>query len=190
MTAAPDGEIGGIEVHEVDAPRWPDFERLFESRGGPKWCWCRMFRRDESGGMPRTRADMKRAMERKIESGVHVGLLAYVDGGPAAWCSVASRTTFVKPGGVALPGEDPAAVWSLTCFYVASRLRRRGLMGLLIEEALRHARRNGAAVVEAYPVESDAPSYRFCGFAPVFAAHGFEEVGRAGLRRRVMRRST
>ena len=32
------------------------------------------------------------------------------------------------------------------------------------------------------------PSYRFCGFVPVFAAHGFSEAGRAGLRRHVMRR--
>ena len=52
-----------IEVHEVDARRWPDFERLFESRGGPKWCWCRMFRRDESGRMAHTRVAMKSAMD-------------------------------------------------------------------------------------------------------------------------------
>ena len=62
-------------------------------------------------------------------------------------------------------------------------------MSLFIEEAMRRARENGALIVEAYPVEFDAPSYRFCGFVPVFAAHGFEEVGRAGLRRHVMRRA-
>ncbi len=175
-------------VREVDAARWPDFERLFESRGGPRWCWCRMWRRDADGRMPHDRAHMKEAMRQRIEDGVRVGLLAYVDGEPAAWCSVAPRLTFVGVGGVEGRGEDESSVWSITCFYVRNAFRHRGLMDRLIEEAARHAQALGASVVEAYPVEPDAPSYRFCGFVPVFEAHGFSEVGRAGLRRHVMRR--
>ena len=46
----------------------------------------------------------------------------------------------------------------------------------------------GATVVEAYPVAPDSPSYRFCGFVPVLAAHGPVKVGRAGLCGYVMRR--
>jgi len=118
-----------------------------------------------------------------------VGLLAYVDGEPAAWCSVAPRETFVALGGVEEPGEDESTVWSLTCFYVRNAFRHRGLMDRLIEEAARHAREHGGSVIEAYPVPPDGPSYRFCGFIPVFEAHGFSEVGRAGTRRHVMRRS-
>ncbi len=190
MTATPrTGSPDVVEVHEVDAARWPDFEQLFESRGGPRWCWCRMWRRDADGSMPHDRAHMKEAMRQRIASGGRVGLLAYVDGEPAAWCSVAPRETFVRLGGVEVPGEDESTVWSLTCFYVRNAFRRRGLMDLLIEEASRHARENGAEVIEAYPVPPDGPSYRFCGFIPVFAAHGFSEVGRAGLRRQVMRRT-
>ena len=189
MTATPPASgPGAVEVREVDAARWPDFERLFESRGGPRWCWCRMWRRDADGRMPHDRAHMKEAMWQRIALGGRVGLLAYVDGEPAAWCSVAPRETFVGLGGVEEPGEDPAAVWSLTCFYVRNTFRHRGLMDLLIEEAARHARKHGAEVIEAYPVPPDGPSYRFCGFIPVFVAHGFSEVGRAGKRRHVMRR--
>jgi len=33
-----------LEFHEVDAARWRDFERLFESRGGPESCWCMVWR--------------------------------------------------------------------------------------------------------------------------------------------------
>ncbi len=44
-----------------------------------------------------------------------------------------------------------------------------------------------ATVIEAYPVVPDSPSYRFMGFVPVFAAAGPREVGRAGIRRHVMR---
>ena len=190
MTATPPtGGSDAVEVREVDAARWPDFERLFESRGGPKWCWCRMWRRDADGRMPHDRAHMKESMRQRIAGGGRVGLLAYVDGDPAAWCSVAPRATFVRVGGLELPDEDESGVWSLTCFYVRNAFRRRGLMERLIEEAARHAREHGASVLEAYPVPSDGPSYRFCGFVPVFAGHGFSEVGRAGLRRHVMRRS-
>jgi hypothetical protein len=60
-------------------------------------------------------------------------------------------------------------------------------MRRLIAAAVDYARQNGATVVEAYPVDPDAPSYRFMGFVPVFAEAGFVEVGRAGYRRHVMR---
>ena len=186
MSASPDS----IEVREVVPELWGDFERLFESRGGPRHCWCMFGRKDdETGRAPHGRDAVKEAMRRKITRGVRVGLLAYSDGEPVAWCSVAPRETFTR--GVAPLGEheDGASAWSLTCFYVRSAFRRGGLMERLIEEAVRHARENGASVLEAYPTYPGSPSYRFCGFAPVFAAHGFEDAGPHGSRRRLMRLS-
>ena len=44
--------MSSIEIREVDAARWSDFERLFEARGGPKYCWCMVWRRDENGKSP------------------------------------------------------------------------------------------------------------------------------------------
>jgi hypothetical protein len=49
------------------------------------------------------------------------------------------------------------------------------------------ARKNKAVALEAYPVDEDSPSYRFMGFVPFFAGRGFEEIGKAGSRRHVMR---
>ncbi len=179
-----------LHVREVDASRWPDLERLFDGRGGPKNCWCMLFRTDESGRSPRGKAARKAAMRRTIEGGGRVGLLAYLDGAPAAWCSVAPRPTLRRQRGVDYSDADPASVWSISCFYVRRALRRQGVMRRLLDAAIDHARANGAAVVEAYPVAPDSPTYRYCGFVPDFAARGFEEVGRAGLRRRVMRLRT
>ena len=173
----------------VDPSRWPDFERLFETRGAPKSCWCMFLRKDESGRKPRKKANRRRAMESRIKAGVPVGILAYDrEGEPVAWCSVAPRETLAPTGGIDAPGEDPARVWAITCFFVPRPMRRSGVMERMIEEAAEHARRNGATSLEAYPVAPDSPSYRFCGYVPAFAAHGFVEVGRAGLRRHVMRR--
>lgn len=33
-------EIDRLVFRAVNAGRWADFERLFQSRGGPKACWC------------------------------------------------------------------------------------------------------------------------------------------------------
>ena len=186
----PDDPAPVTRVREVTPARWPDFEQLFEARGGPKSCWCMHFRRDASGRTPRAKENRRRAMAAKIQGGTRVGLLAYnTSDEPVAWCSVAPRETLVNHGGLEPPDEDPATVWAITCFYVKSGLRRRGVMGRLIEEAVAHARRNGATIVEAYPVAPDSPSYLFCGWVPAFEAQGFLEVGRAGLRRHVMRRA-
>lgn len=59
----------------------------------------------------------------------------------------------------------------------------------LVEAAIAHARRRGARIVEAYPVDADSPSYRFMGFVSVFERAGFKTVGTAGKRRHVMRLS-
>jgi hypothetical protein len=60
-------------------------------------------------------------------------------------------------------------------------------MDQLLRSAIEHAARNGATIIEAYPVDADSPSYRFMGFIETFNKAGFQEVGRAGQRRHVMR---
>ncbi len=125
-------------------------------------------------------------MEGRVRSGQPVGLLAYLDGEPTAWCSVAPRPTFKKLGGITYEGIPEDAVWSIVCFFVKRAVRGRGLFDRLLAEAVAYARAHGAAVVESYPVDPDSPSYRFMGFVAAFAAFGFEEVARAGTRRHVM----
>ena len=59
-------------------------------------------------------------------------------------------------------------------------------MKQLLNEAIKMARKRGARVVEAYPVDPDSPSYRFMGFVSNFKKARFVETGRAGKRRHVM----
>jgi len=182
QSAAP--PLDRLSFHEVDRGRWRDLARLFDAPGGPKYCWCMSWRplenRSRSGGSQRRRA----ALQRRVRAGVPVGILAYVEGEPIAWCSVAPRETFRPLGGLESPDDT---VWSVVCFFVPRRLRRRGLMGRLLGAAIETARLHGATILEAYPVNPDSPSYRFMGFVPLFRAAGFKPVGRAGSRRQVMR---
>src|SRR5215467_3992833 len=77
-----------LEFHEVDAARWRDFERLFESRGGPKSCWCMVWR---AGAKTSKGVDRKFAIHRYVSNETPIGLLGYSEGEPVAWCSIAPR---------------------------------------------------------------------------------------------------
>ncbi|MBN8231845.1 GNAT family N-acetyltransferase [Corallococcus macrosporus] len=182
--------LDGLTFHPVDTSRWKDFERFFETPGAPKYCWCMAWRTHGTEARDFSSADRKAAMRSRVKDGVPVGILGYLDGEPVAWCSIAPRPTYRNNlGGPTVDGEKPERVWSLACFFVPRALRGQGMTPRLITAAVAHARKHGATVVEAYPVDAESPSYRFMGFVPVFTSAGFEEVGRAGSRRHVMRLS-
>ena len=124
-------------------------------------------------------------MAARVSAGTPVGLLGYLGSEPVAWCSVAPRSTYRK---LVSDDSDDEGVWSVVCFFIPRKLRSLGLAKQLLAAAERHARRHGARVLEAYPVDEDSPSYRFMGFLPMFEQAGFRAVGREGTRRHVVRR--
>lgn len=166
--------------------RWPDFEALFEAKGCPSYCWCMAWRAVKDEVKDTSSSGRKAQMKRRFRSGTPVGLLGY-DGGkePVAWVSIAPKDTYRPLGGPdAEPGEK---IWSLACMFVRRPLRGAGLGHELIAAATAYAKKRGATLIEAYPVDPKSPSYRFMGFVPAFESAGFEEIGKAGTRRHVMR---
>jgi len=179
-----------LTFRAVEISTWPDFERLFSSRGAPHYCWCRVYRATRGSSRQADRTEARAAMCERIHQGMHVGVLAFADGEPVGWCSVGPRPTFPRLRTTTVSGAadpDDSSVWSLTCFFVPRRFRKRGLASRLLQAAVDHARRQGAKAVEAYPVDLDSPGYRFGGFRPMFRAAGFRELGRLGKRRYVAR---
>lgn len=174
--------IDRIVFSEVTAARWPDFEGLFECRGSPKACWCMVWRAMPEEAKHRDGASRKAAMAKRIAAGTTVGLLGYLDEEPVAWCSVAPRSTYRR---LVNDGSSDEGIWSIACFFVVRRLRGLGITQRIIAAAVDFAKSKGASIVEAYPVDSESPSYRFMGFVPIFEAAGFCEVGRVGTRRHV-----
>ena len=175
-------ELDRLVFHEVNTGRWADFERLFESRGGPKACWCMLWRATPAEAKLKDGASRKAAIAKRVSAGLPIGLLGYLDGEPVVWCSVAPRSTYRR---LVADGADDG-IWSIACFFLVRRLRGYGITQRIIEAAVEHARAHGASIVEAYPVDPDSPSYSFMGFVSVFEKAGFREVGRAGTRRHVM----
>lgn len=151
MTATEPPDLDRLVFHEVDPSRWPDFERLFASRGGPKACWCMVWRATPQEARRPDGASRKAAMAQRVGAGVPVGLLGYLDGEPVAWCSIAPRTTYRR---LVDDGSCDDGVWSIACFFVVRRLRGQGMTRRLIAPAVEHARSRGACVVEAFrPVD-------------------------------------
>lgn len=176
-----------IEIHPVTPERLADLEELFESTATLRGCRCMIFRAGVTGKVPPASGpERKKAMRALVRAGTPVGLLAYLEGKPVGWCSVAPRSTFPPLGVVEAPTQP---IWSITCFYVRPELRGQGLQRRLLDAAIREARAQGARTVEAYPVDADSPSYRFGGVVPLFEKAGFREVGRLGRRRHVLQRS-
>ena len=175
-----------VVFREVNRDTWSDFAALFEERGGPKSCWCMVWRASPTEAKKRDGGSRRAQMRSRVEADMPVGILAYANYKPVAWCSIAPRHTYRRLGG-SQKRSDAERIWSVACFFIKRDYRGHGLVAQLISTAVAHARKQGAAVVEAYPVDRDSPSYRFMGSVDAFIAAGFREVGRAGKRRHVMR---
>jgi GNAT superfamily N-acetyltransferase len=169
-----------ITFKPVEKTNWADFETFFQSR--LSYCWCMAWRMTTEELKHNTARCRKEFMKARIFSGVPVGLLGYVIDQPVCWCSVAPRETYRRLSG----DESLENVWSIACFFIQKEYRNQGVVKLLIENAKKYAKENGAKYLEAYPVDPDSPSYRFMGFINTFQKMDFTFVKRAGTRRHVM----
>jgi GNAT superfamily N-acetyltransferase len=173
-----------LRFAEVTKANRSDFEKLFEAKGGPSYCWC-MAWREIADRQHASNADRKAGIMSRIAAGTPVGILAYSEGEPVGWCSIAPRETYLR---LSKQQDDTEQdVWSIACFYVPRRLRRGRLGAALLDAAVAHAFKKGARAVEAYPVDDTSPSYRFMGFRKMYAPLGFRETGKAGTRRTIVR---
>lgn len=174
--------------------RWEDFEALFGERGACGGCWCMTPRLTRSQYERQKGEGNRRAMRRLVEAGTVPGVLGYLGGEPVAWCAIEPRGAFssLARSRIFQP-VDEQPVWSIVCFFVRKDHRGRGLSSALIEGAVEHARRAGARLVEAYPVEprqTPMPAvFAYTGIASAFRKAGFTEVARRSATRSIVRRA-
>jgi GNAT superfamily N-acetyltransferase len=164
--------------------RWNDFASFMvpAKPGGGGGCVCMAYRNSSLDGPGRI--SYMRAL---CDSEPGPGVLAYVDGEPAGWCSVAPKSTYrALVNSRTIPHVQDDDAWSVVCFVVRREFRRRGLMHHLLAGAVEHARAQaqaqatGDTVLEGYPV--DAGSERvdqtagYVGTVGLFEAHGFSRI--------------
>lgn len=181
-----------LEVYPVTPKRWNDLEILFGKRGACGGCWCMWWRLKRSQFEKQKGEENRKALKKIIDSGEIPGLLAYIDGKPVAWCSIAPREKYsVLQRSRILKRVDELPVWSIVCFFVEKSHRRKGITVNLIKAAVKYAKRQGATIVEGYPTEpkkkSMADVFAFTGLASAFYKAGFVEVARRSETRPFMR---
>jgi GNAT superfamily N-acetyltransferase len=178
----------GYHFEPVTAQRGADLAAFSGRHGKFGYCSCMRWRLPSVQFRELGRDGRAAALSELVSAGRPAGVLAYQGQDAVGWCSIAPREDYaavlasrVIPR---LPGEG---VWSVTCFFLAPRARRRGLLASLLEAACAHAAQSGANVIEAYPWPGGA-SYRYMGTRDLYIAAGFVDVAVPDGCRPVMRR--
>ena len=145
-----------ITVEPLTTERFDDLARLFMEGGDPKWCWCMYFRTRGMSWSNSTPKGNREGLRSLAGHELAPGLVAYRDGQAVGWVSLGPREDYDRlEGSKVLARLDDKPVWSIVCFVVSAKARGQGIAAALLAGAVDHARRNGARMLEAYPV-SDA----------------------------------
>jgi len=183
-----------IAVRPVSEELFDDVQTVFGSRGQPARCQCQAYRmgwHDQHSANVAGRRELLRD-----QAGEGHGLLAYLDGEPVGWCSVAPRCDYSHLRQTTWKGraEDRAdpGVWAVTCLVTRAGFRKLGVSRALVAGTVELARSGGARVLEAYPMKP-APGTDVTwgelhvGKLSSFLAAGFQVVHEPSLRRAVVR---
>ncbi len=176
----------------VTPDRWSDLEELFGRQGAYSGCWC-MWWRIKRADFDRNHGEgNKSALREIVASGTVPGILAYINGQPIGWCSVAPREQFpVLDRSPLFKRFDDKTVWSIVCLFFAKPYRGKGLSSLIIRAAIDYATQHGATIVEAYPVETKSSKNTsldgFTGFVQTYLRLGFREAIRRSEKRPLLR---
>jgi GNAT superfamily N-acetyltransferase len=172
-----------IEILPLTPDRWPAVTALFDEGGDPKSCSCMFWRLRSKDWTFANAAEAREGLHALVEADRDPapGLLAYADGRPVGWVSVAPRDDYERlTNSRVRPKIDEVPVWSIVCFVVSRSARGKGLTTRLLDAAMDYAIERGAPALEAYPVDvgdSRIPAaVGYTGLLSTFLAAGFEVV--------------
>jgi GNAT superfamily N-acetyltransferase len=186
-------DLTNLTFEPVTADRWYDFDTLFSGEPGVhRYCWCMYWRLKRAEFHRQGSQVLRSAMQAIVAADRVPGILAYWEGRPIGWCSVAPRDEFsTLDRSPTLQRVDDRPVWSIVCFFISEPSRQQGVAQALLQAAIQHARLNGAQILEAYPLLPDeGKDQRFeeyMGIVPMFESAGFTLAAARSRRRVVMR---
>ncbi len=133
-----------LAIHPLTADRWPDLEDLFgPQRGANSGCWCMWPRVAGVAFKAMDREDRKHAFHAIVAAGPPPGLLAYDGDRAVGWCAVGPRVSLARfqsaktsrlvdePG-----GPEMSPIYVISCFFIRTGYRKRGLTSRLATEAI------------------------------------------------------
>ncbi|HEX6705983.1 MAG TPA: GNAT family N-acetyltransferase [Albitalea sp.] len=182
-----------IRIEPATVDRRADIAAVMTDCGDASHCWCAFWSRPRSDfDRDRGKGNERWFMHRLATAEHPPGVLAYVEREAAGWCAVAPRADHIRLArSRILAPVDAAPVWAITCFVIAKRFRRQGIMRRLIDGAVDFARERGATCLEAYPLDASRKLHSgelYVGLLSAFVDAGFEEVARRSPTRPIVRR--
>jgi GNAT superfamily N-acetyltransferase len=176
-----------LSFHPVTPDRLEDLARFSATHGKFGYCSCMRWRLRSSEFQRSTKETRAATLTGLVSEATPVGVLAYLRSEPVGWCSVAPRETYgALERSRTLQRIDDEPVWSVVCFFVDRRVRRRRVTVALLNAAVDYAVSSGARIVEGYPVEP-GHTYGYMGSPRTFLEAGFRDVTPPGRARQVMR---
>jgi ribosomal protein S18 acetylase RimI-like enzyme len=186
-----------LTVAPLTPDRWSDLEAVFNARGCSiaRGCWCMAYRVSGSReslppGVTRSQAN-RAGLKALVDTGRPPGLIGYRGKVPVGWVSIAPREEYAKlKRSPVMKAVDERPVWSVICFVVPAEYRGQGVAQALLKGAVAYARKQGATLVEAYPVDKAARSRdedMWFGAKSMYENAGFREVARRKPHRPVVR---
>ena len=186
-----------LTVAPLTPDRWSDLETIFNAKGCSvaRGCWCMAYRLSGSReplppGMTRAQAN-RAGLKALVDAGNPPGLIGYHGKVPVGWVSVGPREEYAKlKRSPVMKAVDEQPVWSVICFVVPAEYRGQGVAQALLKGAVAYAKKQGATLVEAYPVDKPARSndeYMWFGAKSMYDKAGFKEVARRKPHRPIVR---
>ncbi len=182
-----------IRVRPLARADWPVIEELFGANGACGGCWCMTWRVPQGGklwesvkGEPN-----RRAFRQLVTRGAVHGVLAFAGDEPVGWCCIGPRRDFPRLTRIkALQTDWDEHTWSVTCFFIRSQWRQRGVATAMLRRAVRLAREKGARRLEGYPVrpygKGNIPAaFAWTGIPVLFARQRFVNITVEGSSRDV-----
>jgi GNAT superfamily N-acetyltransferase len=170
-----------LSIRPLTPARWPALRVLFGDRGGCGGCWCMYWRLPHGQWVRQKGPANERALHQIVGTNRSPGLLAYAGREPVGWCALAPRSEYPRLAkSRILKPVDDAAVWSVTCFFIARPFRRQGVSRRLLQDAALFAARHGATILEGYPCELKAgypDVFYYTGLVSAFQKVGFRRGG-------------
>lgn len=189
-------KLPDITVRPLTKARWPDLEAVFEAKGCAiaRGCWCMFYR--QSGRQPvprgRTQAQARKAQLKALaDADPPPGLIGYRDKIPVGWVSLAPRVDYKRlQRSPVMKPIDGQPVWSVICFVVPAQFRHQGVASALLAGAIAYARKRGANLLEAYPIDKTgrvSDDWLWFGTKSMYDRAGFHEVARRRPERPIVR---
>ena len=186
-----------VDIRPLTPDLWPAFEDLFGKQGACYGCWCTYFRLPPAARKANDSQQKKEIIRGRIEAVPPPGVLAFDDGQAIGWMQIGPRAD-VPEWNNAGRGSAPVAagdafdpsVWAISCFFLRTKARGKGLSHGLVGGGLAFARENGARFVEACPIDRSKSSRSvglFVGSTRVFEKAGFSKLVERKAGRPLMR---